>query len=115
MLLDLTYLLALQKDLTPERQGDFFFSSRDFRLSKMGRNSRLQQWIKYRVRVALHDTRMLVGTLVAFDRHMNIVLADCEEFRLCKKKAGEPRQEVKRVLGLVMLRGENVVSLTAEL
>lgn len=51
---------------------------------------------------------------MAFDRHMNIVLADTEEFRLCKKKTGGPRQEVKRVLGLTMLRGESVVSLIAE-
>lgn len=81
----------------------------------MGHNSRLQQWIGYRVRVALHDKRTLVGTLLAFDRHMNVVLADCEEFRLLKKKqAGDSNQEVKRVLGLIMLRGENVVSLIAE-
>lgn len=81
----------------------------------MGRNSRLQQWIGYRVRIALHDKRTLVGTLMAFDRHMNVVLADCEEFRLLKKKqTNEVNQEVKRVLGLVMLRGENVVSLIAE-
>lgn len=80
----------------------------------MGRNSRLQQWINYRVRVSLHDARQLVGTLLAFDRHMNVVLADCEEYRLCKRREGEPRQEVKRLLGLVMLRGENLVSLTAE-
>lgn len=80
----------------------------------MGRNSRLQQWIGYRVRVSLHDARMLVGVMLAYDRHMNVVLADCEEFRLAKKKQGEAPREIKRVLGLVMLRGESVVSLTVE-
>ncbi|KAL8445831.1 hypothetical protein Emed_005311 [Eimeria media] len=45
------------------------------------KNARLQQWLNYRVRVVLQDSRMLVGTFLAFDRHMNVVLADTEEFR----------------------------------
>lgn len=50
---------------------------------------------------------------------MNLVLADCEEFRRVrpKKKPGEEtaaEQEMKRALGLVILRGEIVVSLSVE-
>lgn len=76
--------------------------------------------INWRMKVTISDGRSLTGQMLAFDRHMNLVLADCEEFRRVrpKKKAGEtetPKEmEMKRTLGLVILRGESVVSLTVE-
>jgi len=76
--------------------------------------------INWRLKVTLTDGRYLIGQMLAFDKHMNLVIADCEEFRRVrpKKKAGEseagPEQEIKRALGLVILRGEVVVSLSVE-
>ena len=48
--------------------------------------SKFLQWIGYRVRVTLDDNRSLVGTLMSFDKHMNLVLVDTEEFRTVKIK-----------------------------
>jgi small nuclear ribonucleoprotein (snRNP)-like protein len=76
--------------------------------------------INWRLKVTINDGRAFIGQMLAFDRHMNLVLADCEEFRHVrpKKKPGEtepaPEQEMKRSLGLVILRGETVVSLSVE-
>ena len=44
------------------------------------------QWIDYRVRVTIIDHRVLVGTFIAYDKHMNLVLSETEEFRRIKPK-----------------------------
>ncbi|UKZ70886.1 uncharacterized protein TrAtP1_011857 [Trichoderma atroviride] len=78
------------------------------------------------MRVTLQDSRQLVGQMLAYDRHMNLVLADTEEFRRIKRKqtkaaapggssAGQTVvQEEKRTLGLVIVRGAHIISLTVE-
>ena len=81
----------------------------------MSKGGKMLQWINYRVRVTMNDGRQMVGNFLAFDKHMNIVLSDTEEYRKVKpKRAGEPEREQKRMLGMLLLRGENVLSITAE-
>lgn len=97
------------------------------------------QQINHKMRVTMKDGRQLVGQMLAFDKvcvaqyrgmkwrctdipqHMNLVLADTEEFRRVKRKSkasGAPggsaqqivESEEKRALGLAIVRGSNVVS-----
>lgn len=76
--------------------------------------SKFLQWIDYRVRLTLQDSRMMVGNFLAFDKHMNIVLADADEYRIVKSKKTGVSKQIKRTLGLLIVRGENIVSLTAQ-
>jgi len=82
-----------------------------------GKGSKLLRYVEHRLRVTLHDGRSIIGTFLAFDKHLNLVLSEAEEFRTLKSKGSaallEERTE-KRSLGLVLIRGENVVSLAVE-
>jgi len=63
----------------------------------------LEKSIDKRISLLLKDNRILEGKLKGYDDYMNMVLEETEE--------RTPEQE--RRLGTVILRGNNVVSITA--
>jgi len=79
-----------------------------------GKSQKIVQFLNYRMRITSSDLRTIVGTFLAYDKHMNLVLGDAEEFRTIKAKKGGSEREEKRALGLIILRGEGVVALSVE-
>ena len=41
----------------------------------------MASYVSYRMRITMVDARTLIGTFLAYDKYMNIILADSEEFR----------------------------------
>ncbi|KAF2683527.1 Sm-like ribonucleoprotein [Lentithecium fluviatile CBS 122367] len=86
------------------------------------RQGKMQNLINYRMKVTLQDGRQMAGQMLAFDKHMNLVLADTEEFRRTRRKGkaapGAAQQitetEERRAIGLTIIRGANVISVSVD-
>lgn len=62
----------------------------------------LEKALNQKLSLLLKDGRILEGKLVGFDDYMNMVLENTEE----------QKEETKRRLGTVILRGNNIISIS---
>lgn len=88
----------------------------------VSKKTKLADLMHYRLKISTVDNRHFVGQLLAFDKHMNLVLSDTEEFRVTKKSLQELKKtnnansitEDKRSMGLIILRGDQIISTSIE-
>ena len=88
----------------------------------VSKKTKLADLMHYRLKISTVDNRHFVGQLLAFDKHMNLVLSDTEEFRVTKKSLQELKKtnnansitEEKRSMGLIILRGDQIISTSIE-
>jgi small nuclear ribonucleoprotein len=62
----------------------------------------LEKTLNRKLSLLLKDGRILEGTLIGFDDYMNMVLEDTEELK----------EDNQRRLGTVVLRGNNIISIS---
>ena len=62
----------------------------------------LEKSLNQKLTLLLKDGRLIYGNLSGYDEYMNMVLEDVEE----------TNDDVKRRLGTIILRGNNVVSIS---
>jgi len=62
----------------------------------------LEKSVNQKISLLLKDGRHIEGKLLGFDEYMNLVLDDVEE----------SKDNVKKRLGRIILRGSNVVSIS---
>lgn len=73
------------------------------------RKRKIDNLLNTNVRVFIKDGRSIIGHLLSCDKHMNLVVADAEEQRITKQG-----HEFIRTLGLIVLRGVDVITVSAE-
>ncbi|KAI5969702.1 SNRPB [Candida margitis] len=114
----------------------------------INKKTKMSDLINNRLKIHTIDNRTYTGTLLSFDKHLNLVLSDTEEARITKKSLMDLRSQsqkkasnklpinsttttstplfpteipksnkpdlAKRHVGLIILRGEQIVNFTIE-
>lgn len=75
----------------------------------------LERSINKKMALQLKDGRVIEGKLVGYDQYMNLVLEESEERHAAKgADPAEAAQVQSRRLGTVILRGNNVVTISPQ-
>ena len=89
------------------------------RAQSLTKGSKLLNFINARMRVTISASRVLVGTFLAFDKHMNLVLGDCEETHTTEEVDSETGETIVkrnvRQLGMLFVRGDIIVHVSPPL
>ena len=68
----------------------------------------LNRFLQSIVRVELNEHHYFIGQLLAYDKHLNIVIYDAEEHQITEEGENVSNQD------LLIIRGENIQAVTME-
>ncbi|XP_022344822.1 N-alpha-acetyltransferase 38, NatC auxiliary subunit-like [Crassostrea virginica] len=72
---------------------------------------KLSSWLNKSMKVQMTDGRTLIGVFLCTDRERNVILGGCEEY--LKPLEGSEKEE-PRILGLAMIPGHHIVSISID-
>lgn len=77
---------------------------------------KLRNWLNKCLRVEMSDGRVLVGIFLCTDRDANIILGSCTEYlpEENKETSSAYVNDEPRMLGLVMVPGKHIVSISID-
>eukprot|EP00758_Cryptobia_borreli_P017245 Tbor_TRINITY_DN6174_c1_g2::TRINITY_DN6174_c1_g2_i1::g.21404::m.21404/K11086/SNRPB, SMB; small nuclear ribonucleoprotein B and B' len=76
----------------------------------MGSKAKVKTMLSYvgcRIRVVTINQKELIGRLLSYDKHANLILEDTERVTVTRSK-----KIVREQLGLIMLRGTQILSIS---
>lgn len=76
------------------------------------KSSKIAKYLNYIIDITTVEGRNFVGKFLAFDKYMNVILADTVERRTIVNKRTHEERKVERTLGLMLLRGDCVQGYT---
>lgn len=74
---------------------------------------KLRSWLNKSFRVEMTDGRVLIGVFLCTDRDANVILGSCSEYLPSDLKSKSINEE-PRMLGLVMIPGKHIVSVSVD-
>lgn len=75
---------------------------------------KLRSWLNKSLRIEMSDGRILIGVFLCTDRDANVILGSCSEYLPEETDAASSSKEEPRMLGLVMVPGKHIVSVSVD-
>ncbi|ESN96169.1 hypothetical protein HELRODRAFT_68492, partial [Helobdella robusta] len=72
----------------------------------------LGSWLNRNLKITMTDGRTLIGVFICTDKDCNVILGSCLEY--LKPPDGCEEEEEPRILGLAMIPGHHIVSISLD-
>ena len=76
------------------------------------KRNKITKYLNYTIEVRTISGKTFEGKFLSYDKHMNIILSECIEYRTLVNKKTKEERRIQRTVGLIILRGDNVLGYT---
>ena len=76
------------------------------------KRNKITKYLNYTIEVRTISGKTFEGKFLSYDKHMNIILSECIEYRTLINKKTKEERRIQRNIGLMILRGDCVLGYT---